>query len=149
MITVIIGEEKVVLVPRALQDYIHKVDYIKTRRPSPYAALEGVPSEMTAVGKSVMAEGAMKAYMQLSSVSFDEELAFDCSFEGFFYSLWQAAKASIQGWKDLKPSAGIVKAKDWYNGLEPEKAEEVSLALRGIDQRTLAKNSDGPQENPT
>jgi len=149
VITVTVGEEKVVLVPRSLQDYIHKVDYIKTRRPSPYEALDGIPGTMSADGKQKMAEIALKSYMQLSSVSFDEELAFDCSFEGFYYSVWQAAKASIPGWDKLTSSAGVIKAKEWFEALEFEKATEVRLAIRGIDQRTLAKNSDGPQENPT
>ena len=148
MITVEVGELKVVLVPRSLQNYIDKVDYIKARRPSPYASLDGIPAEMTADGKQKMAEIALKSYMQMSSVSFDEEIAFDCSFEGFYYSVWQAAKASIAGWEKLKGLVGVVMAKDWFEGLSPEKATEVRLAIRGIDQRALAKNSDGPPETP-
>lgn len=148
MITVQVGDESVVLVPRSLQDYIHKVDYIKKRRPSPYEALDGVPESMSADGKQKIAEIALTSYMKMSSVSFEEELAFDCSLEGFYYSLWQGAKASMKGWSKLTPIQGVSAARDWFDKLDNKKATEIRLALRGLDQRALAKNSDGPPENP-
>jgi glycyl-tRNA synthetase alpha subunit len=147
VITVEIGDLKVSLVPRTLHNYIEKIDYIKSRRPSPYASLSGIPDSMSAEGKQKMAEIALQSYMKMSSVSFEEEIAFDCSFEGFYFSLWQAAKNSIKEWQKLSAFDGVAKAKDWFEQLDSDKATEVRLAIRGIDQRSLAKNSDGPQEN--
>lgn len=141
-----IGKAKVVLVPRSLQNYIDKIDYIKTRRPSPYAALDGIPETMSADGKKAMAEIAIKSYMQLSSVAFHEELAFDTSFEGFYFALWQGAKGSLPGWDKLTPADGVATAKQWFTALDDKDSDDVRLALNGIEQRELAKNSDGHQD---
>lgn len=149
MITVEVDGAKVTLVPRSLHNYIDKVDYIKSRRPSPYASLSGIPDNMSAEGKQKMAEIALQSYMKMSSVSFEEELAFDCTFEGFYYSVWQAAKNCMPGWVKLSGFDGVAAAKTWFDLLPEEKGTEVRLAIRGIDQRPLAKNSDGPQENPS
>lgn len=147
MITVEVGDLKVSLVPRTLQNYIEKVDYIKSRRPSPYASLSGIPDSMSADGKQKMAEIALQSFMKMSSVSFEEEIVFDTSFEGFYYSVWQAAKNCMPGWSKLSGFDGVAKAREWFEQLDNDKATEVRLAIRGIDQRSLAKNSDGLQEN--
>jgi hypothetical protein len=129
-----------------LHNVIEKIDYIKTRRPSPYSALDGLPQSMSAEGKQKMAEIALSSFMKMSSVSIDEEFAFDTSFEGRYHSIWQAAKGSMKGWDKLNPAQGVAAAREWFDALPGDKADEVRLAVRGIDQRQLAKNSDGPQE---
>ena len=146
MITVEINGERVNIVPRSLQDYCEKVDYIRSRRPTPAQLLAGmlVPKQPEANAK--VTELVITQFMRGGAVSFDEEMAFDVSFEGFFYSLWQGAKASITAWQKLKPMAGVQAAKIWFEELNQDQQVEVRLALRGIDQRALAKNSSGLPE---
>lgn len=146
MIAVEIKGERVNIVPRSLQDYCEKVDYIRSRRPTPAQLLAGmlVPKQPEANAK--VTELVINQFMRGGSVSFEEEMAFDVSFEGFFYSLWQGAKNSIEAWKKLKPEAGVHAAKIWFEALEQDRQTEVRLALRGVDQRSLAKNSSGLPE---
>ena len=146
MITVKISGERVDILPRSLQDYCEKVDFIRSRRPTPADLLAGmlVPKQPEANAK--VTELVITQFMRGGSVSFDEEMAFDVSFEGFFYSLWQGAKGSVKGWERLKPQAGLQAAKVWFEALTPEEQVEVRLALRGLDQRALAKNSNGLPE---
>lgn len=146
MITVEVNGERVNIVPRSLQDYCEKVDYIRSRRPTPAQLLAGmlVPKQPEANQK--VTELVIGQFIRGGSVSFDEEMAFDVSFEGFFHSLWQGAKGSILAWQTLKPNAGVQAAKLWFEQLDKDQQVEVRLALRGIDQRALSKNSSGLPE---
>lgn len=148
MITVTIGSERVNVVPRSLQCYLDKVDFIKSRRVSPAQLLTGMLNPKNPEGNQKVTEIAMKACMLLSSVSFEEEMQFDMSFEGFYYSVWQGVMNAFPDWKRLDPKVGIDKARAWFDGLSDDDKTNVRLALRGTDQRALAKNSSGLPENP-
>lgn len=147
MITLELKKERVTIRPRSLHEYIEKVDYIKSRRPSAYSALRDLPKGASADGRAKFVEIAMMASMKLSCVSLEEELNFDTSFEGFYYTVWQAAKASMK-WPD-DAAKGVNVAEHWYSDLDDEEKAQVRFAIRGIDQRSLAKNSDGLTETPT
>jgi hypothetical protein len=146
MITVEIGSERVTIVPRSLQCYMDKVDFIKSRRLSPAQSLAGMLNPKNPEGNQKVTEIAIAACMKMSSVSFEEELQFDMSFEGFYYSIWQGLMGSKTEWKKLQPKQGIDAARQWFDALDDHKKTEVRMALRGIDQRSLAKNSNGLPE---
>lgn len=146
MITVEVNGERVNIVPRSLQDYCQKTDYIRSRRPTPAQLLAGMLTPKNPEANAKVTELVINQFMRGGSVSFEEEMSFDVSFEGFFHSLWQGAKESVKGWDRLKAEAGVQAAKVWFEQLDTEKQTEVRLALRGVDQRALSKNSDGLPE---
>lgn len=146
MITLDINNDRVAVRPRSLHSYIEKIDYIKSRRPSPYSSLRDLPKQKNSEAHAKFVEIAMMASMKLSAVGLEEELYFDSSFEGFFYTVWQAVRAHFK-WS-AEGLVGVNQAEQWYMGLNDDHKEQVRFAIRGVDERSLAKNSDGPEENP-
>jgi hypothetical protein len=147
LISLELKRERVTIRPRSLHEYIAKVDYIKSRRPSAYSSLKDLPKNTSADGRAKYVEIAMMASMKLSCVSLEEELNFDTSFEGFYYTVWQSAKSSMKWSEDA--AVGVNQAEHWYTDLDDEDKAQIRFAIRGVDQRSLAKNSSGPAETPT
>lgn len=133
--------------PRSLHNYIEKCDYIKGRRPSPYNSLRDIPKQKTKADTERYLEMAIMASMRMSSVGFEEELYFDSSLEGTYYAIWQSVKSHFKWPED--PYEGVDAAEKWYSKLDDESKSALRSAIRGVDERRLAKNSDGPEENPT
>lgn len=135
--------------PRSLHSYIEKSDYIKSRRPSPYVSLRDLPKEYqdTQGKRERYLEMAIMASMKLSSVGFTEEFYFDVSPEGKYYATWQSMKEHYKWPSD--PLKGVDVVDKWYSALSNDEKNQVDMAIEGIDQRKLAKNSAGPEENPT
>lgn len=146
MITVVLNGERVTIRPRSLHSYIEKTDYIKSRRPSPYSSLRDLPKQKNREATDRYVEIAIMASMKLSSVSFEEEMRFDISLEGYYYAAWQGTREHFK-W-DSDSTKGVDQVEKWISKLDPESQESLRLALRGIDERALAKNSDGPEKNP-
>jgi len=147
VIVVDIAGDRVLVTPRSLQNYIDKIEYIKSRRPSPYQMLRDLPEKISEQNYEKFVEIAMMSSMKLSCVSPQEELDFDSCFEGYFYSIWVSMRGHYK-W-DKNPKAGIEQARKWVDSLTLDEAKCVRLALRGIDERAHAKNSDGPVETTT
>jgi hypothetical protein len=145
MITVSIGGTDVVVRPRYLIDFVDKVDFIKSRRATPWSLLQGLPDKMPEENYRIFVEIAMKTvYTNSSSVSYEEEMFFDKSDEGWLYSLWKclpipAVKGKEEDWKK-----GFARVKDIWDRATPEEKAELKVAFLATDERNNLKNSDGP-----
>ncbi len=146
MITVDLNGERVTIRPRSLHSYIEKSDYIKSRRPSPYVSLRDLPKQKSQASTDRYLELAVMASMRMSSVGFEEEMDFDGSLEGVYYAIWQALKGHFKWSED--GHEGVDKAEKWYTELSADSKIKVLSAIRGTDERKIAKNSAGPAENP-
>lgn len=148
MITIELKGERVTVRPRSLHSYIEKCDYIKGRRPSPYDSLRDLPEKYqdTQAKRDKYLEMAMMVSMKISSVGFDEEADFDRSYEAVYLSVWQALKDHYKWPKS--PHEGVDVAEKWYSKLDSDVQLQLLVAVQGLDQRKMAKNSDGPVENP-
>lgn len=154
------------ITPKTLLDYCEKVDFIKSRRPSPWQLLRDIPPSITVDSYTAFVSEAMKAcVVASSSVSPMEEVSFDTSEEGFFYDLWRSLEYSRK--KNKGPVKGLsvlerdrVKAPDpWRRGImeakriwelaTDEEKQAIRIALAASDQMTQVKNSDGPPETQT
>ncbi len=147
MITVSIGGKEIVVKPKRLLDYVEKLDFIKSRRAPPWSLIQGFPPEMTEENYKILVGIAMKTvYAQSSSVSYEEELFFDKSEEGFLYSLWKCcpvktAKGKKESWQE-----GINRVNLMWESATDEEKMELKLALLATDESNNLKNSDGPSE---
>ena len=159
-----VGDRKIRIVPRVLQDYLDKVDYIKSRREDPWALLRGLPAQMNANDYTSFVEIAMSTcHLYSSSVTQQEEQRFDDSLEGLLFSLAcgiAAAERSLpqQGntyadkirpkrleidvWKRRVSDA----LKLWREASTDER-NQIQAALSVSDTRNAVKKSDGPPEN--
>ncbi len=148
MINVTLKGEQVAVKPATLHRYIEKVEYIKSRRLSPIDALKNLPAGITQDNYAKMVEIAISSSMRMSSVPFEEEMLFEGSQEGFYYNVYQALRDHFKWGSD--GLAGVDKAERFYESLDEADKISLRLAMRGVDERSLAKNSDGPtpQEGP-
>ena len=152
MIEVMVGGQTLKITPKRLLDYCEKIDFIKMRRGNPATLVEGFPEGMTEANYKIMVKMAMETVIQnASSVSVQEEIAFDTSEEGFFYNMWRCmpkpAAKKIKGqmvgesWRD-----GVNRAKRlWDSGTKEEKTALLN-AMNSVDETSLLKNSSGPSE---
>jgi hypothetical protein len=151
------------ITPKTLLDYCEKVDFIKSRRPSPWQLLRDIPNTLTVDSYSAFVAEAMKACVTASSsVSVLEEMNFDTSEEGFFYDLWRSLEysrkkhGSAKGLTVLERDRlkapepwrrGIMEAKKIWEMATTAEKQEIRMALNAADQMTQVKNSDGPPES--
>lgn len=154
MINVSVGGQTVTITPKRLLDYCEKIDFIKMRRGNPATLIEGFPPEVAnnEANYKILVKMAMETVIQnASSVSVQEEIAFDTSEEGFFYEMWRCLpkpkEKKIKGrmigesWRD-----GINRAKQLWDSATTEEKKELLTAIRSVDETSLLKNSSGPSE---
>lgn len=129
--------------PKRLLDYIEKVDFIKSRRRNVFQLLSGRPE----TGKLNQEQfdrlfriGCEVVYAMSSSVTIEEELAFDRSEEGFYYDMWRCVGAE-QG---EHPLNGIRRAEQMWKTMTDQERRDFVAALNQVDERRNIKNSDGP-----
>lgn len=145
MITVSIGGKDIVVKPKHLIDYVEKVDFIKSRRATPWSLIQGFPPKLDEENYKILVGLAMKTvYSQSSSVSIEEEICFDKSDEGFLYSLWKCIpgpniKGKPEDWK-----TGFNRVNRLWESATPEEKAELKVALLATDESNNLKNSDGP-----
>tara|TARA_R110000868_G_scaffold14671_6_gene68013 strand:+ start:434 stop:868 length:435 start_codon:yes stop_codon:yes gene_type:complete len=132
--------------PKRLLDYVEKLDYIKSRRVQPYDLLRDFPQEKGAKGAEasrMLIEMAMvTVYTRSSSVSIEEEICFDGSWEGFYYNLWRCTRL-IQ---TEDPKSGMSRVEKLFNDATPEERVALRVALDATEESHNLKNSDGPSE---
>lgn len=149
MITVSIGGKDVVVKPKHLIDYVEKVDFIKTRRGTPYDLVRDFPKEKDLEGTRALVEIAMRTvYTNSSSVSIDEELCFDRSEEGFYWEIWKCLPELplVRGKPPETAREGINRAKRiWESGTSDEK-NALRFAIASVDERSNLGNFEGPSE---
>lgn len=144
MITVSLGGKEIVVRPKRLLDYVEKLDFIKSRRQQPYDLLRDFPQEKGQKGADatrMLIEIAMQTvYTRSSSVSIEEEICFDGSFEGFYYNAWRCTRSHSD--KDT------IKGIDWFEKVYAQATDDerirFRMALEATDESKLEKNSDGP-----
>lgn len=152
MIDVMVGGQTLKITPKRLLDYCEKIDFIKMRRGNPATLVDGFPEGMTEANYKILVKMAMETVIQnASSVSVQEEIAFDTSEEGFFYNMWRCmpkpapkkTKGQIVGesWRD-----GINRAKRLWDSSTKEEKKELLNAMNSVDETSLLKNSSGPSE---
>lgn len=165
MITeVSVGDRKIRIVPRVLQDYLDKVDYIKSRREDPWALLRGLPTEMNVSDYTSFVEIAVSTcHLYSSSVTRQEEQRFDDSLEGLMFSIAcgiaaaeRSPKGSAQTYADkIRPKRLEIDVwkrrvndalKLWREATADER-NQIQAALSIADTRNAAKKSDGPPES--
>lgn len=161
MQTVSVGEQKLLIKPRRLINYIEKVEYIRSRRPGVWDLLKQLPRTFQAdTYQSFVREAMSVVYCSATCVGIQEEIDFDNSPEGFYWTLWKCLPSSgsqksqkktfFEGEKpgDEDPSVqGIQRAKLlWESATEAEKTN-IRLALSAADPQI--KNSDGPPSPKT
>lgn len=147
MIKVSVGGKEIVVKPKRLLDYVEKLDFIKSRRTTPWSLIQGFPTDMSEENYKILVGIAMRTvYSQSSSVSIEEELFFDKSDEGFLYGLWKcipapAAKGKTETWQ-----AGFNRVNRLWESATPEEKAEIRIALFATDEGNNLKNSDGPSD---
>ena len=163
MITVEVGGTRLQIVPKRLHDYIRKVEFIKSRRRTPWDLLRDVPRSLPVADWTAFVETAMRTVHQCSSsVPPAEEHAFDTSEEGLFFNLFVAIEMG-RGQKPEKSKLLQPAGKkedglpDWHKGInearrlwEQATSEEraaLTAALFATDQMRAVKKSDGPSES--
>jgi len=145
MITVSIGGKDIVVKPKHLIDYVDKVDFIKSRRATPWSLIQGFPPKLDEENYKILVSLAMKTvYSQSSSVSVEEELFFDKSEEGFLYSLWKCIPVGPVKGKPEDFKAGFARVNKLWDSATPEEKAELKIALFATDEGNNLKNSDGP-----
>ena len=129
--------------PKRLLDYIEKVDFIKSRRRNVFQLLSGRPE----TGKLTQEQfdrlfriGCEVVYAMSSSVTIEEELAFDRSEEGFFYDMWRCLGAT-EGELVIN---GIRRAEQLWKSMTDTERRQIVDAINQVDERRHIKNSDGP-----
>ncbi len=154
MISVEVGGQTVLITPKRLLDYCEKIDFIKMRRGNPATLIEGFPPEVVNSEENykTLVSLAMKTVItNASSVSVQEEIAFDTSEEGFFYELWRCLpkpkEKKIKGrmvgesWRD-----GINRAKALWDGATNDEKKAILTAIRSVDETSLLKTSSDPSD---
>lgn len=150
MINVVVGGQTIVIKPKRLLDYCEKIDFIKMRRGNPATLVEGFPKEMTEENYKILVGIAMKTVItNSSSVSVQEEIAFDTSEEGFFYDLWRCLpklkEKKVKGqtvgesWRD-----GINRARTLWDSATTDEKKQIMDAIRSVDETQILGNSSGP-----
>jgi hypothetical protein len=139
-----VGGTEVIIRPARLIDYVEKLDFIKMRRTSPYDLVRDFPRE-DAKGSLALVEIAMRTvYTNSSNVSVEEELAFDKSEEGFYWTLWRCMPAKVskspEDWR-----AGINRAKMLWESGTPDERRSLRFAMDAVDEMANLKNSEGPK----
>ena len=146
MITVSICGTEIVVRPKCLLDYVEKVDFIKSRRLQPYDLLRDFPQEKGAKGaeaSKMLIEIAMQTvYTRSSSVSIEEEICFDGSWEGFYYNLWRCTRVLASE----DPKTGMDRVQKLFDGGTKEERFAVNLALNATNEEYNIKDSDGPTD---
>ena len=146
MITVSIGGKEIVVRPKRLLDYVEKLDFIKSRRQQPYDLVRDFPQEKGqkgAEGAKMLVSIAMETvYTRSSSVSIEEEIEFDGSWEGFYYNMWRCIRTS----PDEDPKIGITRAKQLFEAANSEEVFMLKMAFESTNEENNLKNSDGPSE---
>ena len=158
MITISIGGKEIVVKPKHLLDYVEKVDFIKMRRGAPWDLIQGFPPEIANHEENykILVGIAMRTvYMNSSSVGIEEEVMFDKSEEGFFYTLWKcipATKVRVGDGKGNKKTRaetwreGLNRARSTWDSGTPDEKMQVRIAMEATNESHNLKNSDGPNE---
>jgi hypothetical protein len=133
--------------PKCLLDYVEKLDYIKSRRSQPYDLLRDFPQEKGQKGADasrMLIEIAMQTvYTRSSSVSIEEEICFDGSWEGFYYNLWRCTRTI----STEDPKSGVARVQKLFDGATAEEKVQLRIALDATEESNNIKNSDGPSEH--
>jgi hypothetical protein len=150
LITVPVNGVDVQVKPKRLLDYLQKIDFIKTRRRNVWDLLRGNPGiTKQEEFDRLFRIAAEVVYSLSSSVTMDEEMAFDRSEEGFFYDLWRATNGDTKETPTKEhPLVGIQRMNLWWQQMLDSERREIVKALNVVDERRLAKNSDGPIASP-
>lgn len=152
MITVSIGGTEIVVRPKRLIDYVEKIDFIRLRRTTPYDLLRDWPDEDRQTKLGLIEIAMRTVYTNSSSVSFEEELAFDRSEEGLFWTIWKCLpteppKKYPKGAKVIEPwREGINRARNLWNSGTPEEKQALRMAIEAVDESNNLKNSESPSE---
>ena len=155
-----VGEQKLLIKPRRLINYVEKVEYIRSRRPGVWDLLKQFPRTFQAdTYQSLVREAMSVVYTTGTTVGIQEEIDFDNSPEGFYWTLWKCmppvaqAKSKKTFFESEKPRdedpvvQGIQRAKLlWESATDIEKTE-IRIALNAADPQI--KNSDGPPSAET
>jgi hypothetical protein len=145
MITVSIGGKDIQVKPKHLIDYVEKIDFIKSRRATPWSLIQGFPPKLDEENYKTLVGLAMKTvYSQSSSVSIEEELCFDKSDEGFLYSLWRCIPAQKTKGKPEDWKTGLNRVNAIWEKATSEEKMELKTALLATDESNNLGNSDGP-----
>ena len=153
-----VGDLELSISPRKLINYIEKVQFIKSRRPTPWDLMKGVPKTLSVADYTAYVETAMKTvYTHASAVGIQEEIDFDTSPEGFFWTLWKCMvpdRASVKKKVTMAEAsavqepweAGLLKARALWEAATDDEKRQIRMALDASDQMRQVKNSDGPPE---
>lgn len=163
MQTVSVGEQKLLIKPARLINYVEKVSYILSRRPGVWDLLKQLPKTFQAdTYQSFVREAMTVVHSTGAAVSIQEEVDFDNSLLGFYWTLWRCMPSeqkasgpkkktffeSEQKAADVDPSiAGIQRAKDLWESATDDEKRQIRLALMAAEARP--KNSDGPPSSET
>ena len=82
--------------------------------------------------------------MRLSAVDFDEELTFDSSMEGYYFTVYQALRDQYK-WP-AEPIKGVAKAAEFWESLSKTDQSTLKYAIRGVDEMLIAGKSDSPAQ---
>lgn len=82
-------------------------------------------------------------YTRSSSVSIEEEIQFDVSWEGFYYNLWRCIRTDPKE----DPVEGLNRARILFDGATDEERVSIRFALDATEESHNLKNSDGPRES--
>lgn len=147
MITISLGGTEIVVRPKRLLDYVEKIDFIKSRRQQPYHLVRDFPQEKGpkgAEGMKLIVQMALETvYTRSSSVSVEEEICFDGSWEGFYYNAWRCVRTDPK----QNPLDGIRWMEKLFDKATPEERINLRMALEATDESHNLKNSDGPSES--
>lgn len=153
-----VGDLELSISPRRLINYIEKVQFIKSRRPAPWDLMKGVPKTLSVADYTAYVETAMKTvYTHASAVGIQEEMDFDTSAEGFYWSLWKCMvpdRSSVRARVSMADAgssqepweAGVLRAKALWEAANDDEKRQIRMALDASDQMRQVKNSDGPPE---
>lgn len=161
MIPVRVGGTELMIVPKRLLNYVEKCDYIKSRRCRPWDLLKGIPRSISANDFQSFVEVAMATvYASSSFVSFEEELQFDKSQEGFLYQLWRGIEAGRQKQtgkrrskllgetqSEMDPLTGIQEAKLLWDSASDDEKDALIRAINATDEAAGIKKSSGPSKS--
>lgn len=137
MIPVTVNGVELLIKPKCLQDYVDKIDFIKTRRMSPLDLMQGFSHKAQPdVYENFLKMAMHTVYTSSSTVSFEEEVAFDKSEEGFYFELWRCLpEIPKEKWKD-----GINRARKLWESASKEEKNQLIAAQNATDERGHSKN---------
>lgn len=147
MTKISLGGTEISVRPKQLLDYVEKLDFIKSRRQQPYDLLRTWPQEKGPKGaqatKELIQIAMETVYTRSSSVSIEEEVQFDVSWEGFYYNLWRCIRTD-PGEDSIK---GIDRVRLLFEKATDEERRTIRFALDATDEDHNLKNSGGPSES--